>query len=426
MVALALAAAVALWVHLRARTDTPTPEPEAPPLHPKLRAGPMVGWVEGDRALLWVQTRGAANVEIALRGGMSQRAETTADNDFIARLEFSGLAPGRHHYTLALDHEPVALPHQAAFTVPATVASDFAFTLGSCLWVNDPGGGPGGDYELLDALAAEEADFMLWLGDNVYLRDNDWTSEEAMRARYAHTRAFWRLRPLLGTRANFAIWDDHDYGPNDSGASFPLKDAALRVMRDYWPGPQQTARGRFSWGDCEFFLLDDRAFRAPGKTVLGADQLQWLLDGLARSTATFKFIACGTQVLNPLNRKEPFPRAELDAITGAITQSRIAGVVFLSGDRHFAELIRVQPAGCYPLLDFTTSPLASPNYPPDGQETENPARVEATLVPDRRNYGRARVSGPPGARQLELSCHDKNGDALWTHRVAQRELEFQR
>jgi len=426
LAALALAVGVAVWAHHRGQPEHAPSEPDAPPLHPLLRAGPMVGWVEEDRAMLWVQTIGAAKVDITLGRATKLSAQTSTDNDCIARFEFAGLAPGRHAYTVDLNHERVALPYEAEFTVPAPGAADFTFTLGSCLWVNDPTGGPGGDYELLDALAAENADFMLWLGDNVYLRDNDWDSETAMRARYSHTRAFGRLRPLLATRANFAIWDDHDYGPNDSGADFILKQAALKVMRDYWPGPQHTARGRLAWGDCEFFLLDDRAFRQPGKEVLGADQLQWLLDGLAASKATFKFVACGTQVLNPLNQKEPFPPAELEAITGAIVRRRIAGVVFVSGDRHFAELIRVQPAGCYPLLDFTTSPLASPNNPPPqgSAESDNPSRVAGTLVADKRNYGRVRVTGAAGARALELSCHDKSGAVLWTHRVSQRELTF--
>ncbi|MBE7490157.1 MAG: alkaline phosphatase family protein [Planctomycetes bacterium] len=420
-VALVLAAALALWAHTRDRAG-PGADAEAPPLHPLLRAGPVVGWVEDGRAWLWVQTTRPARVEIALDEHNVQSASTDAAGDHIAVLEFSALAPGRHSLALRLDGEPVGLAPGAGFVVPDATAADFAFTFGSCLWVNDGAHGPGGDFELLDALAAEKADFMLWLGDNVYLRDGDWNSEGAMRARYSHTRAFHRLRGLMASRANFAIWDDHDYGPNDSGAEFALAGQARRVMNDYWPGPDGHAG--FAWRDCEFFLLDGRSFRRPPHTLLGAEQLQWLADALAQSRATFKFVACGTQVLNPVNTKEPFPAAELAAVTDAIARRRVGGVVFLSGDRHFAELLRVQPAGCYPLFEFTSSPLSSPNNPPapGSPEHDNPARVRGTLVPDRRNYGRIAVSGPPGARVLELTCHDKTGAVLWSHRLTRGEL----
>lgn len=167
-VALVLAAALALWAHTRDRAG-PGADAEAPPLHPLLRAGPVVGWVEDGRAWLWVQTTRPARVEIALDEHNVQSASTDAAGDHIAVLEFSALAPGRHSLALRLDGEPVGLAPGAGFVVPDATAADFAFTFGSCLWVNDGAHGPGGDFELLDALAAEKADFMLWLGDNVHL-----------------------------------------------------------------------------------------------------------------------------------------------------------------------------------------------------------------------------------------------------------------
>ena len=40
------------------------------------------------------------------------------------------------------------------------------------------------------------------------------------------------------------------------------------------------------------------------KTMLGVAQLDWLKQALAASTATFKFIANGSQLLNDVNRFE--------------------------------------------------------------------------------------------------------------------------
>ncbi len=86
---------------------------------------------------------------------------------------------------------------------------------------------------MLDALAAESADFMIWQGDNTCLREPDWLTEEGIRRRYAHTRAFPQLQRVLATRQNYAIGDDHDYGPNDRDRSFRLKEQTLHVFKDY-------------------------------------------------------------------------------------------------------------------------------------------------------------------------------------------------
>jgi len=57
-------------------------------------------------------------------------------------------------------------------------------------------------------------------------------------------------------------------------------------------------------GDADFFLLDNRTHRSPNRrktgerTQLGEEQLQWLVDNLAASYATFKFVVIGGQVLS--------------------------------------------------------------------------------------------------------------------------------
>ncbi|GIW22754.1 MAG: hypothetical protein KatS3mg068_1761 [Candidatus Sericytochromatia bacterium] len=62
---------------------------------------------------------------------------------------------------------------------------------------------------------------------------------------------------------------------------------------------------KFEWSDVEFFLLDNRYYKSPNnrvtgeKTLLGKEQINWLIDSLVNSKATFKIIAMGVQVLNP-------------------------------------------------------------------------------------------------------------------------------
>ena len=120
--------------------------------------------------------------------------------------------------------------------------------------------------------------------------------------------------------------------------------------------------GAFSWGDADFFLLDDRYHRSPDdaretpdKTLLGPRQLAWLLDALTSSHATFKVVVGGGQFLNQYTFFETYawyPR-ERERLLAAIGERRIGGVLFLSGDRHHSELLRLPRPEAYP---STTSP----------------------------------------------------------------------
>ena len=76
-------------------------------------------------------------------------------------------------------------------------------------------------------------------------------------------------------------------------------------------------------------------------------------------------------------------------------------MIFLSGDRHFGELLKIERAGAYPLYEFTSSPLTSqPVARPDAAERENPDVVPGTLH-GRRQFGLIRVERP---RQRSPHC----------------------
>jgi alkaline phosphatase D len=437
-------------------TNAPLADPAADKV---LAAGPMPAWAEMTSACVWVQSTRPCDIQLRYwtKGDpesprLSPVIATSADADHIAMFVLKDLQPGtRYAYEAYLNGRRAKFDWPLEFQTQALwrwrgEPPEFTFTLGSCLYINDepfdrPGRPYGGDFELLEALAADQADFMLWLGDNVYLREPDWLTEEGIRYRYRHTRAFGPLQRVLATRHNYAVWDDHDYGPNDSDRGYRLKEQALKVFRDYWPGVQYgtaTAPGgfsRFEWADVEFFLLDDRWYRTPNKaeltpnkTMFGEAQLQWLKDGLVASQATFKIVAAGGQLMNPLAPYEGLARIphEQKALQQMIVANRIPGVLFLSGDRHHSELIRVTPAGGYPLYDFTCSPLsagARTLREGDPEET-NAARIDGTLVTGQRSYGRVRVVGNRDERTLILSCHDKQGQPLWEHRVNRSDLSF--
>ena len=63
------------------------------------------------------------------------------------------------------------------------------------------------------------------------------------------------MQPLLASASNYAIWDDHDFGPNDSDGSYTGKELTLEAFRMFWGNPGYGVPGvegittTFVWGD---------------------------------------------------------------------------------------------------------------------------------------------------------------------------------
>ena len=83
-------------------------------------------------------------------------------------------------------------------------------------------------------MAADDPDMMLWLGDNIYLREVDFQSYEGFLHRYTHARETPEMKNLLKACPNYAIWDDHDFGPNDSDGSWVHADWSREAFQTFW------------------------------------------------------------------------------------------------------------------------------------------------------------------------------------------------
>ncbi len=442
-------------------TPFAAPAQQAPPDPATwLRSGPMLGPASMTATTVWLQTRQPVRAQVRFwkqgkpdSARLSDPIQTAADGDHIARIELSGLELGtRYEYEIYLDGLRVARPYPLAFqTQPSwlwksnpPVPPSFRIAVGSCAYINDPpydrpGEPYGGEYEIFGAIAKQKPDFMLWLGDNVYLREPDWENEAGLRYRYANDRSLPEMQALLGAAHHYAIWDDHDFGPNDSDRTYRLREQSLGVFQDYWLNPsygtEQTPGvfTRFNWSDVDLFLLDDRYHRSPNsmpagpdKRMFGREQMQWLKEALANSRATFKIVAAGNQILNPVVFYEglgKFP-VEQQELLDFLREARISGVVFLTGDRHHTELIRrADIPGLYPLYDFTSSPLTSRAGKLE-READNPARVPGTWVAGARNFGILEVTGPLDDRRLTLRTLDVKGKELWNHTIKASEVSF--
>ena len=411
-----------------------------------INAGPMVGFSDMLQVNLWLQTTGAAHVSIRYsdtsnpsRWYWTQPQTTNRADGYTAHLIADSVQPGRvYRYEVYLDGRRIERPYPLLFRTPPlwqwrTDPPSFRFALGSCAYINEsdydrPGRPYGGGYEIFRAIADKDPVLFLWLGDNVYLREPDWNSWTGIVHRYTHDRAIPELQPLLGSCSNIAIWDDHDYGPNDADRSFWNKYQTRRAFDRFWANPPAAfpdagITAKFSWGDCDFFLLDDRWWRSPnhrktGKRVyLGEQQLEWLIDNLVYSTATFKFICIGGQVLNPVAQFENYATypEERQRLLEAIRREGIRNVIFLTGDRHHTELSHYTEGDSLVLYDLTVSPLtSSPNI--KAEQEQNSLRIEGTLVTE-RNFATIDVEGPATQRSLRIRVWSSNGSLRWERTI---------
>ena len=418
-----------------------------------LRSGPMVGASDMREVKLWAQTTGAARVRIvywdsAAPGTRLATAEvvTRRDSAYVAHLVADEVEPGRvYGYEVQVNGRTVRRDYPLKFRTPPNwmyrqEPPSFSMLLGSCFYVREPGTDRPGSYygdstHIVTAMAARKAELMLWLGDNTYLREPDWNSWTGILRRWTNTRSLPALQPLLGATAHYAIWDDHDFGPNDSDRGFWNKLMTRAGFQLFFRNPStgvasvpEGITSQFAWGDVEVFLLDDRWFRAPDRRkggdrpYFGEAQLTWLIDALASSRATFKLVAVGGQVLNPAALWENYATypAERQRLFDLIAAEKVPGVVFLSGDRHHTELTRMDRPGTYPLYDLTVSPMSAGVSAPSAEEN-NTGRVEGTLV-NALNFASLDFSGPRLTRTMTIRVFDSYGKELWTRALTAQDL----
>lgn len=399
-----------------------------------LKAGPMLGKLTHESVWLWAWGEAGDELEVILE---EQRFRTEADEEGFFSVKLSPLeSNAQFSYRLRLnDKDLEGVWHFRTF--PDSAVFDFDMALGSCAYITDTavneigavGSIPfGKHYQIFDTIANRKPDVMFWLGDNVYLRDGEWNSREGVLYRYAHSRQNPCYAHLLATGSHLAIWDDHDYGPNDSDEEYKGKAMTRDIFLKQWLNPEPaTEDGIYStWrmGDVEIFLLDDRSFRPRYRdgSMFGAEQQAWLIEQLKASDANFKIVATGSQLLSTQKLGEAYwekSQENLLSFLDTLSAHKISGLFFVSGDVHVTEISRFDLEGGYPLYDFTFSPMTSlPNPVP----VNNFRRVKKSYF-KRRNFGWMSFRGTGASRRMEVKAVDRKGKTLWEHVIYASDLQ---
>ncbi len=414
-----------------------------------LQSGPMVGYSEMLEVPIWVQTTVPANVQIAYWPvnetkikHLSNIVVTEKASAYKALLIADVLEPGNtYEYQVIINGKIINLPYQTSFQTQSlwkwrTDPPDFSFVMGSGTYINEekydrPGKGYGDGYQIFNSMLNLHPDFMIWLGDNIYLREPDWNSKTGIHHRYTHTRSLPEMQAFLASTHNYAILDDHDFGPNDSDRGFWNKDQTLDAFELFWANPSygssevKGAITSFQWGDADFFLLDNRSHRSPNKrktgerTQLGEQQIQWLFDNLTSSYGTFKFVVIGGQFLSTSPTYESYSNYgfenERQRIIDFIYKENIKNVVFLTGDVHFSELAVLKKKNKPTIWDITSSPLNS-GVNIHAKEKDNKLRIDESVI-IQRNFTEIKLTGTVDERMLHLTYYDSDGKLIWSYEI---------
>ena len=264
---------------------------------------------------------------------------------------------------------------------------------------------------LFNQMIENELDAFIWLGDIVYA---DSENPDSIRMAYELLKESGEYQelmnqdfPILGT------WDDHDYGKNDAGKEWPIKEQSKSLFLNFLDvneeDPRWSREGVYSshsfgeHNEVKLILLDTRWFRDelvkdtltdrqytqnPAGDVLGEAQWTWLKKELQDENAKLYIIGSSIQLLADDHGWEKwgnFPGAR-DRFMKNLLQANSKNVVVISGDRHFAEISKTTWDGRQ-IYDVTSSGL---NHPFIADADDNRLRIGEVV--SEMNYGLLQIS----------------------------------
>ena len=350
---------------------------------------------------LWSRLEGftrdrIVNLEVASDSGFNRvvarrrvRARAGRDHTVETRLSSKALKPGREYF-YRFETRTGSSPVGRFRTLrPADSREPLKIVFFSCQDYQ------AGFYNAHRAIAAENADLVVCLGDYIYERtfyegprrdtlgangDGEVQTLDEYRAKYQLYKADPDLQAMHAAHPFLAIWDDHEVednyaGPNAGDATLQArvpflnrKSAAYQAFYDYMPFSRIAGTPRVGddlyrrvalGANAELFLLDERQYRddqpcddafltpcpeaeSQPRRFLGRRQMNWLKRGLRESSAAWKLIGNQLMVMSlELARGAQITKDSWDGygherteLLTHIASRGIENVSFLTGDIH--------------------------------------------------------------------------------------------
>ena len=305
---------------------------------------------------------------------------------------------------------------------------------GSCLKQTRP-------QPVWDSVLLAKPDVFVLLGDNIYGDTRDMEKLKNKWNTFSSISSFQKVRSssyLLG------IWDDHDYGENDAGNEYPRKAESQEIFLDFLGEPKDSDRRKtpgiydsVTLGPdgkrIQFILLDTRYFRTPlkraaqrergkgpyepnlseGAEILGEVQWEWLAKML-NQPAEIRIIASSIQILSTSHGWETwgnFPK-ERERLLALLKKTNNSCTLILSGDRHSAEISKLEGILPYSLLDVTSSAMNQRQKP---NEEENPLRVGERYFDE--NFGMLEIDWTGKSPSILASIRSLSGEVILEYKL---------
>jgi alkaline phosphatase D len=368
-----------------------------------LRSGPMLGRLGQGTAQVWARARGTHQLTLTVYSPThpSHVVTTLHATPKIASaccvvFQVDGLDAG-HDYPYTISSTDGTTARHTLRCAPATTARRARIVFGSCMryWAPatskasaDANGKlpPSLSPHIFASMAGEQPDILLLTGDNSYWLSGEplypaqtgESSDPAQRVQDMTIRLRYRnyapFRAILPSLSTVAIWDDHDYGADNSYAANSVKQMAQADFDLVWAQRDTSDPGygiatTVRYGPVELFLTDGRWFRArdgENTTILGTNQLRWLQHALRDSDAPVKVVVSGSVVFphfvtgslagHDIEGWRIDANPDLKELKGFIDTNDIRGVVFLSGDLHVGYLLH------YPGLSLDGGAKRGPDF----------------------------------------------------------------
>jgi len=339
---------------------------------------------------------------------------------------------------LRAQETPVVKTIVSLKTIPTRIA------FGSCGHQDHP-------QPILKTVVKSKPDLFIYLGDNIY---GDTKDMKVLQAKYDKLAAKPEFQNLRANVPTLSVWDDHDYGWNDSGKEYEFKAESKEIFMDFWHVSKDSPRRKHAgiYGSHRFsengrtvqvILLDTRTFRdllkrnpkpipkdsglknsyqpdpAAGKTMLGEAQWVWLAKVLSEP-ADLRIICSSIQFGHEYNGWESWNNFPLEQkkMIDTIRTAKAGGAVFISGDVHWGEISKRTYGDLYPIFDVTASGLTM-----DWHNTE-PNKFRVGNVFRKNHFGMIEIDWTQKDPLVTMKILDVSGDVQVKHSLSLSELQF--
>ena len=217
----------------------------------------------------------------------------------------------------------------------------------------------GSNHRIFSRIRQLQPNFFLHMGDFHY-EDIHVNDPELFRRTYDLVLASDRQSDLYRHVPIAYVWDDHDFGPNDSDRTAPGRPAAWKTYRQCVPhyplvgdkGATGAIHQAFTVGRVRFLMTDVRSERSPAsdpdgpnKTMLGDQQLLWLEAELSLSRDRYPLIVWVNTVPwitasapGSIHGWEPYSRERARIADRIKALGLVNRLVMLSGDAHMVAI----------------------------------------------------------------------------------------